>query len=98
MSNIVNVFNPPEETKFEDCLSCDIFNSVFLLGTGSYLVSGKAITKNNKLSLQEFNKKNPKWWINSLKGFGGALFLYGIYRSGDTYKSWKESQQKKLSS
>ncbi|SMN18280.1 similar to Saccharomyces cerevisiae YDL157C Putative protein of unknown function [Maudiozyma saulgeensis] len=97
MSNIANVFNPQQESKpIEDCLSCDIFNSIFLLGTGGYLVSGKAIIKDKKVSLKNFNEKNPVWWRNSIRGFGGFLVAYGIYRSFDTYESWKTSQEKKL--
>lgn len=98
MSNIANVFNPQQESKpIEDCLSCDIFNSIFLLGTGGYLSSGKAILKDKKVSVKEFNKKNPIWWRNGVRSFGAFLIGYGIYRSFDTYESWKTSQEKKLS-
>lgn len=97
MSNIANVFNPQQESKpVEDCLSCDIFNSIFLLGAGGYLSSGKAILKDKKVSVEEFNKKNPIWWKNSVRGFGVFLIGYGIYRSFDTYESWKTSEEKKL--
>lgn len=97
MSNIANVFNPPTESKpVEDCLSCDVFNSFFLFAAGGYLASGKAITNDKKLSLEEFNKKNPVWWRNGIRGFGGVLIAYGFYRSYDTYESWKTSQVKKF--
>lgn len=91
MSNIANVFNPPKSEEIEDCLACDVFNSFFLVGAGSYLISGKAIQKDNKISLEEFHKKNPIWWRNSIKGFGAALIGYGAYRGYDT---WRTTQKR----
>ena len=95
-SNIVDVFTPKKESQtIEDCFTCDVFNSAVLLGAGSYLLSGKAISKNEKMSLKEFNEKNPRWWRTSIRGFGALLLVYGIYRGTETYSSWRRQQERR---
>ncbi|CCF56391.1 hypothetical protein KAFR_0B00930 [Kazachstania africana CBS 2517] len=97
-SNILKVFNPPsndQQEKVADCLPCDIFNSIFLVGLGSYLASGKAIKRDPKLSLKEFNAKHPNWWRVGLRGFGGVLLFYGAFRGSETFFVWKSQQVEK---
>lgn len=106
MSNILKVFNPPPQRELSneetmDCLPCQIMSSVFSLGFGTYLLSGKPFQysdyeRQKRVTLKEFQKRNPAWWVNGLRGFGGFLILFGLVRGsegliwnkGKQYKPW----------
>ncbi|QLG73417.1 hypothetical protein HG535_0E05010 [Zygotorulaspora mrakii] len=89
-SNILAVFNPPpqrtlnhEETM--DCVPCQVMSTMFAVGFGGYLAAGQPFKFSERerlkgLTLEEFQKRNPKWWVNGLRGFGGALVIFGLVR------------------
>ncbi|AET39671.1 Dmo2p Ecym_4648 [Eremothecium cymbalariae DBVPG len=89
-SNIFAVFNPPptrnlEDDESKDCLPCQIMSTVFSVGFGSYLLSGKAFEYSMKdkmkgITVEEFNRMNPKWWRVSVKNLGGAFIILGLVR------------------
>ncbi|CCC67962.1 hypothetical protein NCAS_0A14040 [Naumovozyma castellii] len=107
MSNILSVFNPPQQRDLDesetlDCLPCQVMNSMLALGFGSYLVSGRAFkysTKDTKagISLKQFEKSNPLWWKSSVKGFGAGLIVYGIVRGTEGWVWNKEKKYQPLS-
>lgn len=104
-SNILKIFNPStrnnsEINKYEDCTGCNVFNALFLLTGGGYLLSGYA-TRNTgkpKWSVAEYNRIHPKWWRTSLRSVGGAVVLFGLYRSVETYQLWTQQKEHKLES
>ncbi|CCK69488.1 Dmo2p KNAG_0C03840 [Huiozyma naganishii CBS 8797] len=88
-SNIMKVFQPPTESEnFESCLGCDIFNSIFLIGSGSYLLTGRPTKRGIKESLSDYALKHPKWWRATIRSVGGLLFGFGLYRGIETYSTW----------
>lgn len=104
-SNILKIFNPSQNFENnnnnknvtdEDCLGCNVFNSMFLLTGGSYLLSGYPVRKNVKWTLQEYNKIHPKWWRTSLRSVGGGVVLFGLYRSVETFRIWRKVESSKL--
>ncbi|SCU93652.1 LAMI_0E15126g1_1 [Lachancea mirantina] len=90
VSNILSVFNPApsrdlDESETRDCVPCQVMSTLFSLGFGSYLVSGKPFEyceKDQKkgISLREFNRLNPQWWRITLRSAGGILLLFGLFR------------------
>lgn len=104
-SNIANLFNPPPERDLsveetEDCLPCQVMATAFSIGFGSYLASGKPfqygeIEKRKGITVEEFAKLNPKWWVNTIKSFGTVLIVFGIYRGTE---GWLWNQQKRYKS
>lgn len=84
MSNILNVFYPPESRdlkpeEVEDCLPCQLMASIGCTATGAWFLSGKAF-EDNTISVEENLKKNPVWWRNCIKGVGIGLIGYGAFR------------------
>lgn len=73
----------------ENCLGCDIFNSVFLLIGGSILSSGSLIRKDPKLSVSQFNKLHPLWWRRGLRFAGVGVLGLGVYRTVEWIYNWK---------
>ncbi|CCH61775.1 hypothetical protein TBLA_0F02340 [Henningerozyma blattae CBS 6284] len=106
MSNILNVFNPPPERDLEktatmDCVPCQIMATMFSIGFGSYLASGRATKYGKKeqakgVTLQEFEKRNPKWWRSSLRGFGAGLIMFGLIRGSEGWLWNPRKEYKKL--
>ncbi|KAG0676632.1 hypothetical protein C6P41_000360 [Kluyveromyces marxianus] len=106
-SNITSLFNPPpqrelSENETKDCVPCQIMATLFSLGFGGYLASGKPfqyseVEKKKGVTMEEFIKRNPKWWISSARAFGGALIAFGFVRGTEgwlwnkdkTYKTYK---------
>lgn len=105
-SNIVSVFNPPpqrtlstEETM--DCVPCQVMATMFSIGFGGYLAAGQPFKYTDKerkkgISLQEFEKQNPKWWKNGIRGFGGALVIFGLFRGTEGWLWNKNKKYKKF--
>ncbi|CAH01791.1 hypothetical protein KDRO_C02750 [Kluyveromyces lactis] len=103
-SNITSLFNPPaqrdltdEETR--DCIPCQIMATAFSLGFGGYLASGKPFQygeaeKKKGVTVEQFAKLNPKWWVSSARLFGGALIAFGIYRGTEGWLWNKEKKYK----
>lgn len=73
----------------ENCLGCDIFNSVFLLTGGSILSSGVLIRKDPKLSVTQFNRLHPRWWRAGLRFAGVGVIGLGIYRTIECFNNWQ---------
>lgn len=106
MSNILSVFNPPpsrelDEEETRDCVPCQVMSTVFGIGFGSYLVSGRAFKyseaeKKKGISLEEFNKRNPMWWRRSLKGLGSIFIIMGLARGTEGWLWNKEKEYKKF--
>lgn len=109
-SNILDIFNPPPrrdltDKETGDCLPCQVMSTVFSLGYGIYLLSGKATehTDEKKLkgiTIEQFEKQNPKWWRASLKTVGIGLIVLGLFRGTDgflwnTDKTYKPISLKK---
>ncbi|EDO17072.1 hypothetical protein Kpol_530p42 [Vanderwaltozyma polyspora DSM 70294] len=105
-SNILSVVNPPpqrdldnEETK--DCIPCQIMSTMFSIGFGAYLVSGKPfeyteVERRRGVTMAEFEKRNPKWWKGSLRGLGGTLIILGFVRGTEGWLWNKEKEYKKF--
>ncbi|SCU92615.1 LANO_0E01530g1_1 [Lachancea nothofagi CBS 11611] len=101
-SNILSVFNPPptrelSEEETQDCVPCQVMSTVFSLGFGSYLASGKPFEYSEKertkgISVEKFQKLNPKWWRTSLRGMGGLLVVFGIVRGTEKWL-WNKSDR-----
>ncbi|SCV99802.1 LAFE_0B02828g1_1 [Lachancea fermentati] len=101
-SNILSVFNPPpertlteEETR--DCIPCQIMSTMFSVGFGSYLLSGKAFQysqkeKNKGISPQDFQKLNPAWWRYTLRTVGGCLIGFGFIRGSEGWL-WNKNKE-----
>lgn len=106
MSNILNLFNPPpsrelteEETR--DCVPCQILSTIFGVGFGGYLASGYAFKyteaeKKKGISLEQFNKVNPLWWKNSMRGLGSVLVIMGLVRGAEGWLWNKEKKYKQF--
>lgn len=92
-SNILSVFNPPpqrelssEETK--DCIPCQVMSTMFSLGFGTYLLSGKPFEYSEKekkrgITAEKFQQMSPKWWRTSLRTMGGSLIIFGLIRGSE---------------
>ncbi|CDO93275.1 unnamed protein product [Kluyveromyces dobzhanskii CBS 2104] len=105
-SNITSLFNPPPQrdltdAETKDCVPCQIMATAFSLGFGAFLASGRPFQygeaeKKKGVTVEEFAKLNPRWWISSARALGGALILFGVYRGSEgllwnkdkTYKAW----------
>ncbi|KAH3902662.1 uncharacterized protein SCODWIG_03680 [Saccharomycodes ludwigii] len=103
MSNILNVFNPPPSrdltpAETRDCIPCKIMSTLFALGFGTYLYSGKATEYGSEeikkgITLKEFSRRNPTWWKYSLKGIGGSLIFFGLLRGSEGWL-WNIAEKK----
>lgn len=103
-SNILSVFNPPPERNLSkeetmDCVPCQVMSTMFALGFGGYLAVGQPFkytdTERQKgITLEQFKKHNPKWWVNSARGFGGALMIFGLVRGTEGWL-WNSNKEYK---
>lgn len=106
-SNILSVFNPSKQRDLSkeetmDCVPCQIMSSMFALGFGSYLASGKPFEYSEKekargVSLAEFERRNPMWWRGAMRGLGGSLVILGFIRGTEGWLWNKGKEYKKLS-
>ncbi|CAI6414141.1 AEL_HP2_G0006070.mRNA.1.CDS.1 [Saccharomyces cerevisiae] len=104
MSNILAVFNPPPQRELEkeetmDCIPCQVMSTMFSVGFGSYLASGKPFKYGKKeakrgISLTEFEKRNPQWWKVTLRSFGGLLIAFGFVRGTEGWLWHKNKEYK----
>lgn len=103
-SNIKDLFNPPpqrelSEEETRDCVPCQIMASTFALGFGGYLASGKPLQygdaeKKKGVTIEEFGRLNPRWWVTTVRSFGAGLVLFGIYRGTEGWL-WNKTKQYK---
>lgn len=103
-SNILSVFNPPakrdlSDEEVQDCIPCQVMSTVFSLGFGSYLISGKPFEYSDKeakrgITAEKFEKMNPQWWRNSLRAFGGSLIVFGLVRGSEKWL-WNKQEPRK---
>lgn len=97
MSNIVNVFFPPESRdlkpeEYANCLPCQIMATVGCITTGSYFLTDR-LWEDPKISVKENLEKNPMWWRNFIKATGVGLIGYGIYRGTEGWLWGQEGKK-----
>lgn len=98
MSNILNVFNPPQPRDLRDdevdCLGCTAVQSLLAFGGGVYLASSLPFKDSfGKVDLT----KNPIWWQKSIKSVGVLVFGLGAYRAGEVFQILYDRYEKKKS-
>ncbi|GMM31063.1 hypothetical protein DAMA08_038080 [Martiniozyma asiatica (nom. inval.)] len=80
-SNILQVFNPPTESKEildeELCLPCQVIGSLTAITGGLYFASGLPFKGDFDF------KKSPKYWRNMVRFSGLPILALGIYRGGE---------------
>lgn len=78
-SNILNVFNPPTESRpvneEESCLACQVMGAMTCLAGGAYFMSELPFK-----GVKNPQETNPTWWKNSVKSAGLVLIGLGVYR------------------
>lgn len=87
MSNILNVFNPPEGRDLgeEECLGCTAVQTLLCLAGGGYFMSSMPFkNKSGTIDL----KKHPLWFQRGVKGSGIMLVALGMFRLGEVIQIW----------
>lgn len=82
MSNILDVFQPPEgrDLSDEECLGCTAVQTFMSLAGGSYFLSSMPFK--NKKGVVDL-KTHPLWFQRGIRGGGIILIALGMYRLGE---------------
>lgn len=91
MSNILNVFNPPEgrDLSNDECLGCTAVQTVMSLAGGAYFLTSMPF-KDKKGSIDV--RKHPIWFQRGIRGGGIILIALGMYRLGEVVQIYHKRQ------
>lgn len=98
MSNILDVFRGGSSgngVPDEDCLGCLATSSGVMTFGGLYLATGAVF---RPLPGEKLSPAATPAWQRTVRGAGGLVFLFGLYRGYQLYEAWNKQKVKGKSS